>query len=210
MSNFNAIAGAVLASVLGVMTVSTIADSVFATAHTEKHGYLPKVAATGGGGAAVEERAPDFGRLFADPAALEALIARGQRATGVCVACHTFDAGGPNRIGPNLHDVFGADIASHSGFAYSDALTGMEGVWTYDTLDRFLSSPMQTVRGTKMQFAGVRNTDDRVAIIAYLRSLSPNPPPLPAPLPEEAPAEAGAAAEGAPAEAAPAAEATPG
>ena len=37
---------------------------------------------------------------------------------------------------------------------------------------------------------------DRVGIIAYLRSISPNNVPLPAPLPEAAPAEGAAPADG--------------
>ncbi|MGE0044634.1 MAG: cytochrome c family protein, partial [Hyphomonadaceae bacterium] len=103
----------------------------------------------------------------------------------------------------------GRAAASHAGFTYSGAMQAHGGAWSYDTLNDFLRSPSQVVRGTSMAFAGIRNTDDRVAVIAYLRSIAPNPPPLPAPLPEPEPA----AAEGAPAEgAAPAqgAETPPG
>jgi cytochrome c len=41
-----------------------------------------------------------------------------------------------------------------------------------------------------MAFAGLRNDQDRVAMIAYLRSISPNTVALPAPLPEPEPATA--------------------
>jgi cytochrome c len=64
------------------------------------------------------------------------------------------------------------------------------GAWDYLALNDFLASPSTAVRGTKMAFAGVRNEQDRVALIAYLRSISPNSVPLPAPLPEAAPAAA--------------------
>lgn len=203
----NSVFGAVLASVLGVLVVGTLADSFFAPDFPEKAGYLPEVAATPGAGAAApqQEGPPDFGRLYADPAQYADLVARGQRATAVCGSCHTFDAGGANRIGPNLNNVFGRASASHGGFTYSEAMRGHGATWSYDTLDAFLRSPSQTVRGTSMAFAGVRNTDERVAVIAYLRSLAPNPPALPAPLPEPAPA---ASEEAAPADAA--ATPTPG
>jgi cytochrome c len=102
--------------------------------------------------------------------------------------------------GPDLHDVFGRHSASHAGFAYSDAMQAHNVTWGFDTLDAFLKSPAQAVRGTKMGFAGIRRTEDRVAVIAYLRSISPNQAPIPAPLPAAAPAAApaeGAAAPGA-------------
>jgi cytochrome c len=73
-------------------------------------------------------------------------------------------------------------------------MAGHGGAWDYLALDAFLTSPASNVRGTKMAFAGLRNAEDRVGMIAYLRSISPNNVPLPAPLPEAAPAGAEAAA----------------
>jgi cytochrome c len=130
---------------------------------------------------------------------LAELVSRGERVINQCTSCHTFEAGGANRTGPNLHDVLGRQVASHAGFDYSEPMRGHGGAWDYLSLNEFLTSPGSAVRGTRMTFAGLRNQQDRVAVIAYLRSISPNSVPLPAPLPEAAPAEA-APAEAAPAE----------
>lgn len=193
--NTNAILGATLASVLGLMALGVGADAIFHPVYPDKAGFMPEVeaGATGGGGAAAPAGPPDFGTLFADPAAVQDMVARGQRLTAACQACHTFGDGEPNRIGPNLHDVFGRHSASHPGFEYSDGMKAHNVTWEYDTLDAFLTSPGTVVRGTKMTFAGIRKTDDRVAVIAYLRSISPHNVPLPAPRPAAAPAEGGAA-----------------
>lgn len=203
---FNSIAGAVLASVLGVMAVGILANGVVHPNYPEHPGYVPEVAAEAGagGGPAAPAGPPDFGRLFADETQLPALVARGQQVTQVCAACHDFTAGGPNRTGPNLHDVFGRRAAAHPGFDYSDAMKAHTVTWDYLTLNDFLNSPSTAVRGTRMAFAGMHNENDRVAAIAYLRSISPNNVPLPAPLPEAAPAaEGGEAAAPASGEAAP-------
>jgi cytochrome c len=192
---FNSIAGAVLASVLGVMGVGVAADQLVAPNYPEKAGYLPEVTLETGGGPAAPSGPPDFGRLFADPAQLAELVSRGEAVHRQCVSCHNFEAGGPNGTGPNLADVFGRQVASHGGFDYSEAMRAHGGAWDYLALNDFLRSPGQAVRGTKMAFAGLRNDQERVAMIAYLRSISPNNVALPAPLPEAAPAE-GAPAEG--------------
>ncbi len=186
---FNSIAGAVLASVLGVMGVGVAADTLIHPNYPEKAGFLPEVTLDSGGGPATPAGPPDFGRLFADQAQLTDLIARGERVVAQCRSCHTFDAGGANGIGPNLHDVFGRQVASHGGYEYSPAMEGHGGSWDYLALNEFLRSPAGVVRGTKMAFAGLRNDEERVAMIAYLRSISPNNVALPAPLPEAAPAE---------------------
>lgn len=190
----NSVFGAVLASVLGIMGVGVLADTLVHTNYPETAGYLPEVVLETAGGPAAPAGPPDFGRLFADQAQLDELIARGARVEAQCVACHTFDAGGPNRIGPNLHDVFGRQVASHGGFEYSAPMQAHGGAWDYLALNDFLTSPARNVPGTKMAFAGLRNEQDRVALIAYLRSISPNNVALPAPLPEAAPADAAAAA----------------
>jgi cytochrome c len=191
---FNSIAGAVLASVLGVMGVGVAADQLVHPNYPEKAGFLPEVTLeSGSGGSATPSGPPDFGRLFADQAQLTELIARGERVMAQCRSCHTFEAGGANGIGPNLHDVFGRAVASHGGYEYSEAMQAHGGAWDYLAINDFLRSPAGAVRGTKMAFAGLRNEEERVAMIAYLRSISPNNVALPAPLPEAAPAEEAAA-----------------
>ncbi|MBL8548701.1 MAG: cytochrome c family protein [Hyphomonadaceae bacterium] len=208
----NSIAGVLLASVLGVMGVGTAADAVFHPHWPEKAGFMPEIAEAGGGPSGpAQEGPPDFGRLFADPVQYAELVARGERGVGVCKSCHTFQAGGADGIGPNLHDVFGRRAATHPGFSFSQAMHEHTVVWSYDTLNEYLRSPSQVVRGTRMAFAGIRNTNDRVAVLAYLRSIAPSPPALPAPLPEAAPAAAApaGAAAGAAASPAPATPATP-
>jgi cytochrome c len=203
----NTIFGAILASVLGVMGIGILAENVFHPNYPEKPGFAPEVAEATGGAAGEADRPPDFGLIFADATQLADLVARGERSVAACRACHTFEAGGANGTGPNLHDVFGRQVASHAGFAYSDAMAAHGGAWEYGSLDEFLTSPSRAVPGTKMVFAGFRRPEDRMAVIAYLRSISPNNVPLPAPLPAEA---AAAPTEGAaPAEGAPAAPATP-
>jgi len=205
----NSIAGAVLASVLGIMGVGVLADALISTHYPEQAGYLPEVDLTAtGGGSSEPEGPPDFGRLFADAATLEDLIARGETVHRQCLSCHTFDAGGANGTGPNLHDVFGRDIASHAGFSYTEAMLAEEGRWDYLRLNDYLRSPQTDVRGTAMVFAGLRNDRDRTAMIAYLRSISPNNIPLPAPLPEPEPETADG--EAAPADGATTTEAAPG
>jgi hypothetical protein len=43
-----------------------------------------------------------------------------------------FDKGGPNKVGPNLWGVIMRAKASHAGFAYSSALQGKGGDWSYE------------------------------------------------------------------------------
>ncbi|MCA1973565.1 MAG: cytochrome c family protein, partial [Caenispirillum sp.] len=114
-----------------------------------------------------------------------------------CTSCHTIDAGGANRVGPNLHNVVGAQIAHHDGFNYSDALAGHGGEWTYENLDAWLTDPKAFAPGNKMTFAGIKDTADRAALIKYLMANTENPPEVPVPA---APAAAEQPAEAAPAE----------
>ncbi|MBJ7441163.1 MAG: cytochrome c family protein [Sphingopyxis sp.] len=109
----------------------------------------------------------------AAPAAVVApTAAMGEQIFKRCVACHTVDKGGHNGIGPNLHGVVGAAVASKSDFSYSGAMKAKGGVWDAATLETYLEAPMKAVPGTRMAFAGVIDAPDRKALILYLEAQS--------------------------------------
>ena len=120
----------------------------------------------------------DLGTLLASADA-----ERGKRTAQTCASCHTFDQGGANRVGPNLWGIVGRDIGGAGGFAFSPAVAGHPGAWTYEELDRWLASPTRAIPGNKMAFNGVRNPKDRANLLAYLGTLGSGRVPYPAPKP---------------------------
>ena len=214
--NFNKIAGAVLATGLAVVGLRELSTSVFATHGMEKPGYAIEVAEAGGEGGPAVEAPIDWGTVLpvADVKAGEAVFAK-------CKSCHSIDNGGANGTGPNLWGVIGRKPGSHAGFAYSAGMVehGTKvGTWQYEDISGFLHAPQKYISGTKMSFVGLKKSEDRINLIAYLHAQggtipfpAPNPaaaaPAAPAEGAEAAPADAAAApAAGAPA-AAPAAAA---
>ncbi|WP_411289242.1 c-type cytochrome [Phenylobacterium sp.] len=178
---FNKVAGAVLATGLAIVGLRELSAGVFAPPEIEKPGYLVEVAeAADAGGAAVE--APiDWGTVLptADVAAGEAVFAK-------CKSCHVVDQGGANGTGPGLFGVVGAKPGAHPGFGYSSGMADFAGktpVWTYEQLNIFIKAPQKTIGGTKMTFVGLKKPEDRINVIAYLRSKGGS---LPVPAPDPA------------------------
>lgn len=95
--------------------------------------------------------------------------AKAERLFRRCAACHTLEDGGRNRVGPNLFGVFDRDIASRDDFRYSDALLSLQGRWNDEAINQYLLSPRTYARGTKMAFAGIRKTEDRLLLIDWLK-----------------------------------------
>jgi cytochrome c len=210
---FNKVAGAVLGTALGIMVVGIVADMIYAPPHSEKPGYVIAVAEPGAGGEGTEGPAEPAVLPIADR--LQTASAdQGADDVGKCKTCHTFAKGEPNKVGPNLWGVVGAN-AVHGDFDFSDAMRakGAEGMsWTYDNLDQFIADPKGFIPGTAMSYAGVKKPEERADIIAYLRTLSDDPLPLPQPTPAptaEAPAAPTVAGETPPAAEPPATEAPP-
>jgi len=200
---FNKFFGALLATLLLILGLNEVSNMVFSTggghhddhhydsqndwAAAKFHGYRIDIAEAASGGSDEPEDVFDLGLMLAS-----ADVAAGERAMRQCAQCHSWDEGGPTGTGPNLHGIMNADIAAKAGFAYSGALSGIEGNWTYEAMNEWLTNPGAFARGNKMSFAGLRSPRkdaERVNIIAYLASVSPNAEAFPAPLVTEASAE---------------------
>lgn len=98
--------------------------------------------------------------------------AAGQKLSRACAACHSFDKGGANKVGPNLWAIMGAKHAHLDNFAYSKALQGMhDKVWGEEEMNQFLYNPKAYAKGTKMAYAGLKNDQDRANLIAWLKTL---------------------------------------
>ena len=191
---WNKIIGGVLGTVIFIFVVRLVAEKIYEPEKPEKPGYVVEgVVETAGGGAAapVEETMPDWGTVLPT-----ADVAAGKTASVKCEQCHDLSKGGPNKIGPNLFGVVDRVRATHPGFAYSAAMKGKPGNWTYDEIFKFIKAPGVDIPGTKMSFAGLRSEKDRINLIAYLRSNADAPAAIPAPAPKaaEKPAEPAAAA----------------
>ncbi len=104
---------------------------------------------------------------------------RASQDSKVCATCHSLEKGGAVKIGPPLWGVVGRPVASYPGFAYSDSLKSLGGDWTYEKLDHWIANPKAVASGTKMAFAGEKDSQKDADILAYLQKLSDNPVPFP-------------------------------
>jgi cytochrome c len=106
-------------------------------------------------------------------------LGAGEKLSKKCSACHVFDAGGKNKVGPALWNVVNRPLGASEGYAYSDALAGFGGAWDYAALNAFLAKPKVYISGTKMNFAGLKKPQDRANLIAWMRAKADSPATLP-------------------------------
>ncbi len=106
------------------------------------------------------------------PSASAADVENGRKLFRQCEACHTVDAGGKNKIGPNLHGVIGRKAGLVDGYSYSKAMAASGIVWDDANLGEYLERPAAFLKGNKMAFAGMRKDTDRADVIAYIKDAS--------------------------------------
>ena len=171
----NKILGAILGTCILVLVTSFAAHAIFAPVMPAKPGFEIAVKEEAHGGAK-EAAAPSepIEKLLQT-----ASVEKGAAAAKKCAACHTFEKGGPNRVGPNLFGIVERARASEAGFNYSAAMKGKGGKWTFQELNAFILNPKGAVPGTAMGFAGIQKDSERADVIDYLRTLADTPLPLP-------------------------------
>jgi cytochrome c len=163
--------GALLVFLLGgwlAQTVYGTGEESHAEGEEVHQAYIIPVEDAGGEAVAEatpEERLAEFQAAFA-----QADAAAGEAEFRPCSACHSINAG-ENKTGPYLAGVVGRPVDTATGYDYSGALEQVVDAWDPDHLNFFLEAPQDYAPGTKMNFKGIPDVQDRANLIAYLQTL---------------------------------------
>ncbi|MEO1244339.1 MAG: hypothetical protein AAFX56_01545 [Pseudomonadota bacterium] len=100
---------------------------------------------------------------------------RGASLSVLCSGCHGTPGAWHSRlVGPSLDGFWDRPIATEERFEYSDALRAVsengDTRWTAESLDAFLANPRAFAPGTKMEFQGLLDPNDRRAIVEHLEA----------------------------------------
>ena len=102
-----------------------------------------------------------------EPPSLE----RGEALWAKCRACHTYQEGGRNLVGPRLFGVFGRKAGTVPDYSYSEAMKKSDVVWTDRTLDGYLAATQDFMPGNKM-YGGLAIEQDRIDLLFWLKKVT--------------------------------------
>ena len=175
----NKILASIIFAVLVVTLIGHFGDLIINTEHHDEKETAYKIE--------VEESSTSNGSVSKKEEIIEpismllagASIENGEKLFKKCATCHNYEKGGANKVGPQLWNIINRPKANQDGFAYSKALAEYGGEWGYEELAEFLYKPKKYIKGTKMNFAGLKKVEDRADLVYFLREQSDNPAPLP-------------------------------
>jgi cytochrome c len=95
--------------------------------------------------------------------------AKGETVFRQCLTCHVVTAG-VNKVGPSLHNIVGRTAGQVAGFRYSEANKKSGITWTEQELYTYLENPKARIPGTIMAFVGIKDSQKRADLVAYLKT----------------------------------------
>ena len=105
---------------------------------------------------------------LAGPAAAQD-VEKGQKSFNKCLPCHSIGDDAQNKIGPVLNGLDGRKAGTVANFSYSDANKNSGITWDEANFKEYIKDPRETVPGTKMIFAGIKNEQEINDLWAYLK-----------------------------------------
>ena len=175
----NKILASILLAILVVTVIGHLGDIIIDVEHHEMKETAYKIDVPDSdealpGEAPKEEIIEPISLLLAS-----ASIEKGEKLFKKCSSCHNYEKNSANKVGPNLWNLINRPKANVEGFAYSKALAEYGGEWDYEQLAEFLYKPKKFIKGTKMNFVGLKKVQDRANIVLFLRKHAENPVPIP-------------------------------
>ncbi len=174
----NKIIVSIIFAIILVIGINKIADVIYYVEKPEKSAYQVDSVTTVASSSSAETSSEDSvsGNIMALFASANA--SEGEKVFKKCAACHSIAQGGGNKIGPALWGVLGRKAGSISDYKYSKAMVAYGKLWTFEEMDGFLTKPKEWIKGTKMSFAGLKDSKKRASLILYMNKNSSNPLPL--------------------------------
>ena len=173
----NKIIVSIVLTIILVIGINKITDSIFYVEKPEKSAYqVANVNVASNTTTTATNTDMETGNIMALFASVSA--ADGAKVFKKCAACHSINQGGANKIGPALWGVIGRTAGSVTGYKYSKAMAAHGKIWSFEEMNNFLIKPKDWITGTKMSFAGLKNAKERAAVILYMNGNSDNPLPI--------------------------------
>jgi cytochrome c len=165
-------------AIILIFGINKITEAIYYVEKPEKSAYqidalVSATNATVTGTSAESSESTNIMALFASTSSTE-----GAKIFKKCAACHSISQGGGNKIGPALWGVLGRKAGSISDYKYSKAIVAHGKPWSFEEMNGFLIKPKDWIKGTKMSFAGLKNENERAAVILYMNENTDSPLPL--------------------------------
>lgn len=169
MGELNKIVAGLCSALLVLLGLNFFGELIFHP-HSEKGELAFALEIEGGETEEAEEETIDIAALFA-----VADASQGEKVFKKCQSCHVV-ADGENKTGPHLWSIVNRPINGVDGFGYSGKLPDGQA-WTASNLYAFLAAPKKFAPGTSMGFNGLKKSEDRVNLIAWLNQADGSPEP---------------------------------